>query len=101
MDEIEETEHEKLNKIREKAYEIMMKSSKITEKRPSLNEILTEIAADSNIEKLILKGTRESKYKEYKRKYAEKAQGYGYALREIGSYIGQSGNSIWKLLHSQ
>lgn len=98
MDEIEETDYETLNEIGKKAYEIMLKSSIITEKRPSLYEILTETVGDANIAKLIIKGTRESKYKEYKLKYAEKAQDCGYTLREIGAYIGQSGNSIWKLL---
>jgi hypothetical protein len=101
MDEIEETDYETLNEIGEKAYEIMLKSSITTGKRPSLDEILAETVGDANIAKLIIKGTRESKYKEYKLKYAEKAQGYGYTLREIGAYIGQSGNSIWKLLRSQ
>lgn len=98
MDEFEETDYEKLNKIGEEAYEIMMKSSTITEKKPSLGEILAETITDDNIAKLILNGTRESKYREYKLKYAEEAKNYGYTLREIGSFIGQSGNSIWKLL---
>jgi len=101
MDEIVETDYDIINEIGERAYEIMMKSIAITENRPSLHVILTDTVADTEIEKQIMKGTREKKYKEYKLRYAEKAQGYGYTLREIGLHIGQSGNSIWKLLHNQ
>lgn len=63
MDEIEDTEYERLAEIGEKAYEIMIKSSIITEKRPSLDEILTETVTDADRAKLIIKGTRENKYK--------------------------------------
>jgi len=101
MDEVVETDYDTINEIGEKAYEIMMKSIANTDNRPSLDEILSESIADTEIEKYIMKGTRESKYKVYKLKYAEKAHGYGYTLRDIGLHIGQSGNSIWKLLRNQ
>jgi len=101
MDEVVETDYDTINEIGEKAYEIMMKSIANTDNRPSLDEILSEAIADTEIEKYIMKGTRESKYKVYKLKYAEKAHGYGYTLRDIGLHIGQSGNSIWKLLRNQ
>ncbi len=101
MDEVVETDYDTINEIGEKAYEIMMKSIANTDNRPSLDEILSESIADTEIEKYIMKGTRESKYKVYKLKYAEKAHGYGYTLRDIGLHIGQSGNSIWKLLSNQ
>lgn len=98
MDEMEETDYEKLNDIGEEAYEVMMKNSIVAVNRPSLNEILEETVGDEEIADIIIKGTRKSKYKEFKFKYVEKAQRYGYTMREIGFYIGQSGNSIWKLL---
>lgn len=101
MNELEETDYDVLDEIGDKAYEIMMKSSVITNKRPSLKELLSEVTEDAEIENQITKGTRDSKYKEYKLRYAKRAQEYGYSLREIGANIGQSGNSIWKLIHSQ
>lgn len=101
MSEIEETDYDVLDEIGDKAYEIMMESIVNTNKRPSLKELLLEVTEDTEIESEIIKGTRDSKYKEYKLRYAKRAQEYGYSLREIGASIGQSGNSIWKLIHNQ
>lgn len=101
MDEVDGTVYEKLNEIGEIASEIMMKSSVSTTVRPSLNEILEDAVGDETIANMIMQGTRKSRYKEFKIKYVEEAQKYGYTLREIGSNIGQSGNSIWKLLQKQ
>jgi len=99
MNEMEETDYDTLNEIGDRAYEIMMKSSIITEKRPSLKEILTKEVECTEIINKILNGSRESRYREYKLKYAKKAQENGYTLREIGASINQSGVSIWKLLN--
>lgn len=101
MREIEATGYEKLNSIGEKAYEIMMKNSRVSNNKPSLNEILTETVIDDEIREKILTGARGSKLREYKLEYAKKAKAYGYTLREIGASIGQSGNSIWKLFQSE
>jgi len=101
MNEMEEVDYDILNEIGDRAYEIMMKSSIITEKRPSLEEIMTEEVECTEIINKILNGSRESRYREYKLKYARKAQKNGYTLREIGSVLGQSGVSIWKLLNGK
>lgn len=101
MNEIEETDYDTLNEIGDKAYEIMMKSTINTEKRASLEEIMKEEVGCEEIINKILNGSRESKYREYKLKYARKAQKNGYTLREIGSILGQSGVSIWKLLNEK
>ncbi len=101
MNEIEETDYDVLDEIGDKAYEIMMESIINLNNRPSLKELLLEVTKDTEIESQITNGTRDSKYKEYKLKYAKRAQEYGYSLRQIGANIGQSGNSIWKLIHNQ
>ncbi|WP_372999479.1 REP-associated tyrosine transposase [Lutispora sp.] len=101
MNEMEETDYDTLKEIGDRAYEIMMKSSINTEKRPSLDEIMTEEVESKEIINKILNGSRESRYREYKLKYARKAQENGYTLREIGSTLGQSGVSIWKLLNNR
>jgi hypothetical protein len=101
MNEMEETDYDTLNEIGDRAYEIMMKSSIITERRPSLEEIMTEEVESTEIINKILNGSRESRYREYKLKYARKAQENGYTLREIGSSISQSGVSIWKLINGK
>ena len=101
MEEIEGTDYDKLNEIGEKAFEIMMKSIAAVAARPSLTELLVKSVGGEEIANIIKQGTRKSKYKGFKRKYVEEAQKYGYTLREIGDGIGQSGNSIWKLLQEQ
>lgn len=82
MEEVEETEYEKLNSIGEKAYEIMMKNRKVSKDRPGLNEILTEMVVDDKIKEMILAGARGGKFRDYKLEYAKKAKEYGYTLRE-------------------
>jgi len=94
MNEVEETDYDTLNEIGDRAYEIMMKSSINTEKRLSLEEIMTGEVGCTEIINKIMNGSRESRYKEYKLKYARKAQENGYTLREIGLSINQSGVSI-------
>ena len=101
MNEVEETDYDTLNEIGDRAYEIMMKSSINTEKRLSLEEIMTGEVGCTEIINKIMNGSRESRYKEYKLKYARKAQENGYTLREIGLSINQSGVSIWKLLNGK
>lgn len=59
-----------------------------------------EVGCTEIIDK-IMNGSRESRYREYKLKYARKAQENGYTLREIGSILGQSGVSIWKMLNDK
>lgn len=98
MDEIEETDYDKLNEIGDRAYEIMMKRSINIEKRLSLEEIMAEEVGCTDIINKIKNGNRESRYREYKLKYARKAQENGYTMREIGSILGQSGVSVWKML---
>ena len=94
MNEVEETDYDTLNEIGDRAYEIMMKSSINTEKRLSLEEIMAGEVGCTEIINKIMNGSRESRYKEYKLKYARKAQENGYTLREIGLSINQSGVSI-------
>ncbi len=101
MNEVEETDYDTLNEIGDRAYEIMMKSSINTEKRLSLEEIMAGEVGCTEIINKIMNGSRESRYKEYKLKYARKAQENGYTLREIGLSINQSGVSIWKLLNGK
>lgn len=101
MNEVEETDYDTLNEIGDRAYEIMMKSSINTEKRLSLEEIMAGEVGCAEIINKIMNGSRESRYKEYKLKYARKAQENGYTLREIGLSINQSGVSIWKLLNGK
>ncbi len=101
MNEMEEVDYDTLNEIGDRAYEIMMKSSMNIEKRPSLEEIMAGEVECIEIINKILNGSREYKYREYKLKYARKAQENGYTLREIGSILGQSGVSIWKLLNGK
>lgn len=98
MDEIEETDFDKLNEIGDRAYEIMMKRSINIERRLSLEEIMAEEVGCTDIINKIKNGNRESRYREYKLKYARKAQENGYTMREIGSILGQSGVSVWKML---
>lgn len=98
MDEIEETDYDKLNEIGDRAYEIMMKRSINIERRLSLEEIMAEEVGCTDIINKIKNGNRESRYREYKLKYARKAQENGYTMREIGSILGQSGVSVWKML---
>lgn len=101
MNEVEETDYDTLNEIGDRAYEIMMKSSINTEKRLSLEEIMAGEVGCTEIINKIMNGSRESRYKEYKLKYARKAQENRYTLREIGLSINQSGVSIWKLLNGK
>lgn len=70
-----------------------------TEKIPSLKEIMYVEVGCAEIINKIRNRSRESKYREYKFKYARKALENGYTLREIGANIGQSEVSIWKLLN--
>lgn len=98
MSELEETDYDTMNEIGDIAYEIMMKSSINIGKRQSLEEIMIEEVGSTEIINKIKNGSRESRYKEYKLKYARKAQENGYTLKEIGLILGQSGVSVWKLL---